>query len=326
MLHPGHVSLLNQASTRGRPTRRRPELRPLGAPPEGRQPPGAERRRARHGAELTEGGGCRGDLRGRHAARADHGARAGRAGQGRGLHGARPSSGPTSCCAAAARWCSRNCCRHTAPARPSAASPRAARRESPRPGRGAVILDRDGTIVVDRGYLDDPAQLCFLPGAAEGLRLWHDAGHPLVIVSNQSGIGRGLLSLERAPRDQCAAAADDARPPGRASRGIYFCPHRPEEGCACRKPEPQLLLEAAAELLASSRGAGGGDRRQEQRHRARPPCAARVTLLVSAGRPRQPMGSPPEPDYVVANLLEAAQHHRASLTRRASAAAPAARI
>ena len=62
----------------------------------------------------------------------------------------------------------------------------------------AVILDRDGTIVVDRGYLDDPAQLRFLPGAAEGLRLWHERGYPLVIVSNQSGIGRGRLSLERA--------------------------------------------------------------------------------------------------------------------------------
>ena len=85
---PGSRVAAQRGEARGRPTGGRPELRPLGAPPEGRQSSGAERRRTRPGAELTEGGGRRGDLRGRHAARLDHGARTRRAGQGRGLHGA----------------------------------------------------------------------------------------------------------------------------------------------------------------------------------------------------------------------------------------------
>jgi len=110
-----------------------------------------------------------------------------------------------------------------------------------------VILDRDGTVVVDRRYLSDPAGLEFLPGAAEGLRQLHECGYRLVVITNQSGVGRGLLSLQRLYeiherfREMVGAV-------GVRLEEIYFCPHIPEDNCACRKPRLGLLMRAASEL------------------------------------------------------------------------------
>ena len=112
--------------------------------------------------------------------------------------------------------------------------------------RRAVILDRDGTIVVDHGYLDDPAKLSLLPGAAEGLRTLHEHGHPLIIVSNQSGVGRGRLTLARLGEINEALGRMLAAA-GAPLDGIYCCPHAPQEGCACRKPT-RAGVEAAAAL------------------------------------------------------------------------------
>ena len=83
------------------------------------------------------------------------------------------------------------------------------------------MLDRDGTLVVDCDYLDDPAGLEFLPGAVEGLRHLHQRGYRLIVISNQSGVGRGLFSLERLQEINArllqmvrAAGADLGRPIG----------------------------------------------------------------------------------------------------------------
>lgn len=110
-----------------------------------------------------------------------------------------------------------------------------------------VILDRDGTIVVDRGYLDDPAGLEFLPGAAQGLRYLYERGFRLVVITNQSGIGRGRFSVERL-HEIHARFTDMLRSAGAHIEAIYYCPHSPDAGCACRKPGSALLLQAAAEL------------------------------------------------------------------------------
>lgn len=110
-----------------------------------------------------------------------------------------------------------------------------------------VVLDRDGTINIDRHYISDPGQLEFLPGAASGLKRLQAMGCRIVIVTNQSGVGRGYFSLEdlervhRRLREMIAEL-------GVAIEGIYFCPHRPEEGCACRKPGTALMEQAAKEL------------------------------------------------------------------------------
>jgi len=110
----------------------------------------------------------------------------------------------------------------------------------------ALLLDRDGTLIVDVGYPRDPAQVELLPGAAEALRALQ-ASWALVIVSNQSGLGRGLITEAeaRAVHDRVIARFAAA---GVAFAGAYYCPHAPGAGCACRKPAPGLVLDAAREL------------------------------------------------------------------------------
>lgn len=110
----------------------------------------------------------------------------------------------------------------------------------------ALLLDRDGTLIVDVGYPRDPALVEPLPGAIDALR---ELGQrfALVIVSNQSGIGRGLITEAeaRAVHDRVVAvfAAGGVR-----FAGAYYCPHAPDAGCPCRKPLPGLVHDAAREL------------------------------------------------------------------------------
>jgi D-glycero-D-manno-heptose 1,7-bisphosphate phosphatase len=166
----------------------------------------------------------------------------------------------------------------------------------------AIILDRDGTIVVDGDYLDEPARLQFLPGAAEGLRRLHERGHPLIVVSNQSGVGRGLFSLARLQEinERFLRMVEEA---GAKIDGLYFCPHRPEDNCACRKPGIQLVLDAAAALgFVPARSVVIGDKGSDVELGRR---LQALTMLVSAtGRASDGQG--PAPDYVVHDLREAA--------------------
>jgi D-glycero-D-manno-heptose 1,7-bisphosphate phosphatase len=169
--------------------------------------------------------------------------------------------------------------------------------------RRAIILDRDGTIIVDHGYLDDPGKVEFLPGALEGLREWHALGHPLIVVSNQSGIGRGVLTIARVLEIN-ARMQQLLRAAGAPLDGIYFCPHSPTDGCDCRKPGSRLVEEAAAELSFEPADAVViGDKSSDIELGRR---LGAVTVLVSADG-RASDGIPAEPDYVVASLLEAAR-------------------
>jgi histidinol-phosphate phosphatase family protein len=120
--------------------------------------------------------------------------------------------------------------------------------------RPAVFLDKDGTLIEDVPYNVDPQKIQLTSGAVEGLTALHEAGYPLVVVSNQSGVARGrfseeaLLCVERSLRRLLAAY-------GIPLAGVYYCPHHPEGtvkpyavACRCRKPRPGLLRRAAAEL------------------------------------------------------------------------------
>lgn len=113
--------------------------------------------------------------------------------------------------------------------------------------RPCVLLDRDGTIIVERHYLSSPDQVELVPGAGEGLREMADMGCRLIVVTNQSGIGRGYFSeadMHRVhERIACELAAF-----GVAIERFYFCPHTPEDDCACRKPKPAMAEQAAREL------------------------------------------------------------------------------
>lgn len=112
-----------------------------------------------------------------------------------------------------------------------------------------ALIDRDGTINVNKHYLSDPAQLELIPRAAEALRLLRELGLKLVIITNQSAVGRGFFDEARLSEihrklDEMLAlenAAPDA---------FYFCPHTPDDKCACRKPLPQMANQAAADFDA----------------------------------------------------------------------------
>jgi D-glycero-D-manno-heptose 1,7-bisphosphate phosphatase len=110
-----------------------------------------------------------------------------------------------------------------------------------------VILDRDGTIVVDRGYLADPDGLEFIPEAPEALRWLWERECRLVVITNQSGVGRGFFSIDcvEAMNARLHAMIEGA---GAKLERIYFCPHTPEANCACRKPRLALMEQAATEL------------------------------------------------------------------------------
>jgi D-glycero-D-manno-heptose 1,7-bisphosphate phosphatase len=110
-----------------------------------------------------------------------------------------------------------------------------------------ALIDRDGTIIVDKVYLSDPDGIEFARGAIEGLRLLRDAGFALVLITNQSGIARGYFdaaTLERIhDRLRSMLAAEGLR-----LEAIYFCPHGPDDGCDCRKPAPGMIRQAMRDL------------------------------------------------------------------------------
>jgi len=126
--------------------------------------------------------------------------------------------------------------------------------------RPAAFLDRDGTIIADPGYLKDPAEVRVLDGAADAIRALRNHGMAVVVVTNQSGIGRGLFGWDDylAVADRVAAMLGDAAPDA-----TFACPHYPPVTgpCDCRKPGLKHYLDAADRFgLDLARSAWIGDR------------------------------------------------------------------
>jgi D-glycero-D-manno-heptose 1,7-bisphosphate phosphatase len=114
--------------------------------------------------------------------------------------------------------------------------------------RRAVFLDRDGVIIENRpDHVKTWEEVRFLDGAFAALRRLAESPAAIVIVSNQGAVGRGLMALEQAWELQNRIAAKIAEQGGRIDAG-YLCPHRPEDGCDCRKPAPGMIRRAAREL------------------------------------------------------------------------------
>jgi len=128
--------------------------------------------------------------------------------------------------------------------------------------RPAAFLDRDGTLIGDSGFVADAATVRLLPGVEHALGEWHRAGYALIVVTNQSGIARGLITW---PQYHAVAARIDALlgAAGLWLDATYVCPHWPEVTgpCDCRKPGLALYRQAAAERgLDLSRSVWVGDR------------------------------------------------------------------
>ena len=120
--------------------------------------------------------------------------------------------------------------------------------------RPAAFIDRDGTIIEDPGYLDDPEQVQLIPDSASAIRRLNEAGWAVVVVTNQSGIARGVIDPEFVPAVH-AAMTRTLEAGGARIDGWYYCPHHPRAEvlslravCECRKPAPGLIHQASAQF------------------------------------------------------------------------------
>ena len=180
--------------------------------------------------------------------------------------------------------------------------------------RRFVLLDRDGTVIVERHYLSDPAGVELLPGAARGLRRMQELGLGLVVITNQSAIGRGYF--DEARLDQIHLRMFELLHQEQVSLdGIYYCPHRPEEHCQCRKPASALPNRAARELgFNSAESLVIGDKECDIELGQR---LGATTVLVLTGYGRETEAKKQvQPDFVVADLEEAASRIERLLQQR----------
>ena len=165
--------------------------------------------------------------------------------------------------------------------------------------RPAAFLDRDGTIIEDKGFLGDPTGVRILPTVVDALRLLAAHGYATVVVSNQSGVARGYFdeaTVHAVNGEVARVLAGD----GIALDGWYHCPHY-DDGCDCRKPAPGMIVRAAADhALDVARSAVVGDRGSD------------IELAHALGIPGVLVPGPeryrgPEPDFRAQSLLEAAE-------------------
>jgi len=187
--------------------------------------------------------------------------------------------------------------------------------------RPAVFVDRDGTLNVERGYLSRPEEVALLPTVGKALGLLNRLGIPVIVITNQSALGRGVMKWAEFEAVNAALwkALQDA---GAFYDALYYCPHAPNgnSSCGCRKPQPGLLLQAALDLnLDLPRCFVVGDKRSDLE-------AGRIcgcyTVLVRTGwgeeTHREMLAEGWEPDCVADTLLEATRWIELQLGSRAS--------
>jgi heptosyltransferase-2 len=184
-------------------------------------------------------------------------------------------------------------------------------------GRPAAFLDRDGTIIEELGYLRDPDRVRLIPGAIEALRALQRAGYRLVVITNQAGVARGLLTeadVHRVNERVRMLLAES----GIRLDGIYYCPHHPDYGppeyrleCNCRKPRPGLVERAARELrLDPARSVVIGDHSGDAALARSFPGMRGVLLLTGHGAEQWQKiqaGALPVPDQTAADLAAAVE-------------------
>jgi len=171
-----------------------------------------------------------------------------------------------------------------------------------------VFLDRDGTINEEMGYINHLSRFVLLPRTGAAIKRLNDAGVKVVVVTNQSGAARGyfpssLVEEVHAHLVNLLAAA------GARLAGVYTCLHGPQDGCACRKPEPGLLLQAAQELnLDLSRSYLVGDRHMDILTAARAGVKG-ILVLTGYGRGEYELFAPAwvvRPAHIAGDLMDAA--------------------
>lgn len=152
----------------------------------------------------------------------------------------------------------------------------------------AVFLDRDGVLIEQVAYLSRPEQAALIPGAVEALALVHRHGDVAVVISNQSGVGRGYFTAADVDavhdRIQKLLGAQ-----GEYVDAFYYCPHAPDEACSCRKPSPEMILKAAERFgIDVHASLMLGDRMSDLQCGVNAGCASSVLVLTGYGEEQAP--------------------------------------
>ena len=165
----------------------------------------------------------------------------------------------------------------------------------------AIFLDRDGVLIENRpDYVRDWSHVKVIPEAIQALALPQLSNYKVVIITNQSAVGRGLTLLETAEQIN-RQLLDLIHHHGGRVHGVYMCPHKPEDGCFCRKPSPGLLLQAAKDLaLDLKRSWMIGDAWSDVQ--AGQTAGVRQTILLKTGRGREQL-SQPRPAGIASPLI-----------------------
>jgi heptosyltransferase-2 len=165
-----------------------------------------------------------------------------------------------------------------------------------------VFLDRDGTLNYDPGYLKVAAELKLLAGVGPALARLKGAGAKLVVVTNQSGVGRGIITLKDLEAIH-ARLEGLLEQEGAALDAIYFCPHHPDDRCRCRKPEVGMVERAVSELQLDLRRSyliGDHTRDIQLAHRVGAKAILLTPVLLDPLKVEQAM-----PDAVAKSMAEA---------------------
>jgi histidinol-phosphate phosphatase family protein len=173
----------------------------------------------------------------------------------------------------------------------------------------ALFLDRDGTINLDPGYISSPSAMQLLPGAAMAIRRARDHGYKIVVITNQSGVGRGLIAADDLPRIN--ARLNDLLQEQAGASVDYFacCTHHPDSNCDCRKPLPRLVYEAQSALgLSLPESVFIGDRLTDVATGKRAPVGRTVLVRTGDGCEQEALlaamadNSESTPDYIAEDL------------------------
>jgi histidinol-phosphate phosphatase family protein len=170
-----------------------------------------------------------------------------------------------------------------------------------------VFLDRDGTLIEDKGYAFRPDDYELLPGVLEGLALLQRAGYRFAIVTNQSGIARRIFTAEEFESFQ-RLLLGDLEQAGIRVAATYVCPHLPDAGCDCRKPNPAVLFRARDELGIDLAGSWViGDHLGDVELARRAGCRSILVLTGHGAEEREKLGAD-SPAVVLPGFLDAARH------------------
>lgn len=167
-----------------------------------------------------------------------------------------------------------------------------------------VLLDRDGTVILERHYLSDPEEVKLFPNTASALKKLKDLGFGLIIITNQAAVGRGFFDLKQLELIH-RRLKKLLKKEGIVLDGIYFCPHTPEDNCRCRKPKLGLVEMAIKDHNFDPNFSFViGDKAIDIKMGKN---LVATTFLVRTGYGSKVDEKQVKPDYVVSDLQEAAE-------------------